>query len=187
MRSSVSALQGFCLGAAASLAAITLNPGQAEAYVVTVRGIQYDVTTYTTTPINSPADFEILSNGGLMPWYGNAQLAQDFATEVKGILGYPNCQIASACGGGPFFAYSRAVTGFTDSYLWYQPTNALRGPQGNLAAQSRTFAKASFIGPAPVPGPLPLLGAGAAFGFSHRLRKRMQNSRQPLASQALRA
>jgi len=26
--------------------------------------------------------------------------------------------------------------------------------------------------PIPAPGPLPLLGLGAAFGFSHRLRKR---------------
>ena len=30
-----------------------------------------------------------------------------------------------------------------------------------------------YIGPAPVPGPLPLLGAGAAFGWSRKLRKRI--------------
>lgn len=28
----------------------------------------------------------------------------------------------------------------------------------------------------PVPGPLPVLGAGAAFGFSRRLRRRIQRS-----------
>ena len=31
-----------------------------------------------------------------------------------------------------------------------------------------------FQGEAPVPGPLPLLGAGAAFGFSRKLRKRIK-------------
>jgi hypothetical protein len=39
--------------------------------------------------------------------------------------------------------------------------------------------------PAPVPGPLPLLGAGAAFGFSRRLRRRVSLSRaasQPATS-----
>jgi hypothetical protein len=29
----------------------------------------------------------------------------------------------------------------------------------------------------PVPGPLPVLGAGAAFGFSRRLRRRIQRSK----------
>ena len=35
------------LGAAAALAAISLSPGSAQAYVVTVGGVQYDVTTFT--------------------------------------------------------------------------------------------------------------------------------------------
>ena len=30
----------------------------------------------------------------------------------------------------------------------------------------------------PVPGPLPLLGAGAAFGFSRKLRGRIKGSQQ---------
>ncbi|MEY4807973.1 MAG: hypothetical protein RLZZ206_2362 [Cyanobacteriota bacterium] len=36
--------------------------------------------------------------------------------------------------------------------------------------------------PAPAPGPLPLFGAAAAFGFSRKLRKRIQGSRQPMGS-----
>ena len=32
-----------------------------------------------------------------------------------------------------------------------------------------------FSGPEPVPGPLPLLGAGAAFGWSRRLRRRISD------------
>jgi hypothetical protein len=35
------------LGAAAALAAISLSPGSAQAYVVSVGGVQYDVTTFT--------------------------------------------------------------------------------------------------------------------------------------------
>jgi hypothetical protein len=37
------------LGAAAALAAISLSPGSAQAYVVTVGGVQYDVTTFPGT------------------------------------------------------------------------------------------------------------------------------------------
>lgn len=35
---------------------------------------------------------------------------------------------------------------------------------------------------APVPGPLPLLGVGAAFGYSRRLRRRINLSTGPLSS-----
>jgi len=35
------------LGAAAALTAISLSPGSAQAYVVTVGGAQYDLSTYT--------------------------------------------------------------------------------------------------------------------------------------------
>ncbi|MFM7269843.1 MAG: hypothetical protein ACKOZT_14895 [Cyanobium sp.] len=47
-----------------------------------------------------------------------------------------------------------------------------------------TWAQASLCtAPAAVPGPLPLFGAGAAFGFSRRLRKRIQAARpQPSAA-----
>jgi hypothetical protein len=33
-----------------------------------------------------------------------------------------------------------------------------------------------------VPGPLPLFGAGAAFGFSRKMRKRINDSKLPVAS-----
>jgi hypothetical protein len=165
------------LGAAAALAAIGLSPGSAQAYVVTVGGVQYDVTTFDTTPNSTPTAFATLNNGGVMPWWGDAQLAQDFATQVNSQLGYPNCSIAGGCGGGPFFAFRKP--GNTDSYLWYQPTGALRGPQGNGPNQFRTFAQATLY---TAPGPLPLFGAAAAFGFSRKLRKRIQASRVPAGS-----
>ena len=43
----------------------------------------------------------------------------------------------------------------------------------------------SFQQRQPVPGPLPLLGAGAAFGFSRNLRKRIKTSKSPKVMSAL--
>lgn len=43
---------------------------------------------------------------------------------------------------------------------------------GNLAALTGWTLNLQGSDPTPVPGPLPLLGAGAAFGWSRRLRKR---------------
>jgi hypothetical protein len=39
----------LALGAAAALAAISLSPGSAQAFVVTVGCVQYDVTSFTGT------------------------------------------------------------------------------------------------------------------------------------------
>jgi hypothetical protein len=58
------------LGAAAALAAISLSPGSAQAYVVTVGGVQYDVTTFTGTYNDNISKFETAANGGVMPWWG---------------------------------------------------------------------------------------------------------------------
>ncbi len=55
----------------------------------------------------------------------------------------------------------------------------------------RVFATDNVVGPgiatisnfsAPVPGPLPLLGVGAAFGYSRRLRRRINLSTGPVSS-----
>jgi len=181
MRSSVSALQGFCLGAAASLAAITLNPGQVEAYVVTVGGVKYDVTTFTGTYNDNASKFGAPANGGMMPWWNNSSLASNFATAVAGGFGSPNPPTL-----GPFFAFvcSASAPDCTDE-IYSQAWNGTSSSFNTAGVtRSRVYAIATYI---PTPGPLPLLGAGAAFGFSRRLRKRIQTTRQPLASQALRA
>jgi len=48
-------------------------------------------------------------------------------------------------------------------------------PGGKLTFLQDTFTQARDI--PPVPGPLPLLGAGAAFGFSRRIRGRIKGAR----------
>jgi hypothetical protein len=55
------------LGAAAALAAISLSPGSAQAFVVTVGGTQYDVTTFTGSYNSDTNKFETAANGGVMP------------------------------------------------------------------------------------------------------------------------
>jgi hypothetical protein len=183
MRSSVSALQGFCLGAAASLAAITLNPGQVEAYVVTVGGVQYDVTTFTGSYTANSSKFNTAANGGVMPWFGSSSLALSFATAVGTNLGTPNSFIGNTS--GPAFSYQTSSTGDTFGKSFCTASCFLSGDDNSwTAGTSVVYAQvAVYTAPTqPAPGPLPLFGAGAAFGFSRQLRKRIQGSRCPRAT-----
>jgi hypothetical protein len=77
----------LALGAAAALAAISLSPGSAQAFVVTVGGVQYDVNTFTGSADANAVKFNTPANGGMMPWYGNQSLAIDFALAVQGFFG----------------------------------------------------------------------------------------------------
>jgi hypothetical protein len=65
-----------------------------------------------------------------------------------------------------------ALVGF-GSQIWvtdsYTSTASL--PNGQITGITNTFMTAVN----PVPGPLPLLGAGAAFGFSRKLRRRIKS------------
>lgn len=56
---------------------------------------------------------------------------------------------------------------FSEPKLWIRDTWSSYGPgNGNIDAITNTY----------VPGPLPVLGAGAAFGFSRKLRSRIKAS-----------
>jgi hypothetical protein len=183
MRSSVSVLQGFCLGGVASLAAITLNPGQAEAYVVTVGGVNYDVTTFTGSYDDNASKFATAANGGVMPWYGSASLAQTFASAVTNQLGLFNQQGISR---GPFFSYTSIVVSGTDrlqNYRWNPSNQTVEpNPSPGGTAYNVTFTYATATQVAPAPAPLPLLGAAAALGFSRKLRKRIKCSSNAVSS-----
>lgn len=69
-------------------------------------------------------------------------------------------------------AQPNALVGF-GSQIWvtdtYTSTASL--PSGQITGITNTFMTAVN----PVPGPLPLLGAGAAFGFSRKLRRRIKS------------
>jgi hypothetical protein len=162
----------LALGAAAALAAISLSPGSAQAFVVTVGGLQYDVTTFTGTANNNSSKFATAANGGVMPWYNSSSLASQFAIAVGLGLG-PNPGCGSICpNNGPLFSYSKPGEGFrSKQYDNTNPSTTLDQPaNGNL---TQRYAVGTVI-PSPAPGPLPLLGAAAAFGFSRKLRKRIK-------------
>ncbi len=180
------------LGAAAALAAISLSPGSAQAYVVTVGGTQYDVTTFTGTYSDNISKFALPANGGVMPWFeiANETVADQFANAVEAALGAPNY----SGNYGPIFAYY---------YSPGNPEDEMSGPPGtfgriySISTNSTlnaspapgnvvTYAQATlYTAPAPsapAPGPLPLFGAAAAFGFSRKLRKRIKLAPNALGS-----
>lgn len=163
------------LSTAAALAAISLSPGSAQAYVVTVGGVQYDVTTFTGTYNSNASKFATPANGGMMPWYDSSSLASQFALAVGlGLGSQPGC--GSVCpANGPLFPYNYPGQGYrSKQYDNNTPSTALDQPANtNLTLR---YAVGTVIPPS-APAPLPLFGAAAAFGYSRKLTKRIQVAR----------
>lgn len=111
-----------------------------------------------------------------LPWWGHQSTTTAFANALGSNLGAPNVFDLRS----PYFAWS-CLDGVGVDFGYYQaPYGAGLGAES--PADSYTWAQASlYTAPAAVPGPLPIFGAGAAFGFSRRLRKRIQPAR-PQAS-----
>ena len=174
------------LGAVVALAAFSLSTGSAQAACdpaspantcrVTVGGLQYDVTLFTGTYDGNPSKFETEANGGVMPWFGSSGIADSFASAVGTSLGTPNFN------NGPYFSYAIgiAVPGWPSARYFNVTNNAIE--DFNTAGGNQFDWAQATLYTTPVPGPLPLFGAGAAFGFSRKLRKRIQVARKPLAT-----
>jgi hypothetical protein len=152
-----------------------LTAGQAQALVVNVGGQDWDVTTFTGSYNGNSSKFATPANGGIMPWWNNNTLAQQFATAVAASFGDP----------GPQFGYEIISLGFpifsnAIATWFYDSANPNLKTQGSFfLTASHLYAAATVVTPAPaapVPGPLPAIGAAAAFGFSRRLRKRIKAS-----------
>ena len=158
----------LALGAAAALAAISLSPGSAQAFVVTVGGLQYDVTTFTGSFNSNISKLALPPAPGEMPWWSSSTLAEQFRDQVGSGLGFPNYNATH----GPLFAYSVLDNGNIGTcYVLNNNNDSGCGQAGT--DEVRTYAQAAQV-PASVPGPLPALGATAAFGFSRKLRKRIK-------------
>jgi hypothetical protein len=155
------------LGAAAALAAISLSPGSAQAYVVTVGGVQYDVTTFTGTYNDNTSKFATAANGGVMPWFGNQTMATQFADAV----GYNLGRLPSSTDLGPYFP----VWNSGDNVVVY--SYADWGTYNYSVGNGQSTIYAQVLPAAPVPGPLPLLGAALPLSFCHRLRSRSKRLR----------
>jgi hypothetical protein len=94
-------------------------------------------------------------------------------------LGYPNNNDSSS----PYFAWSLLPDGRDLFVLAAQQYDLVQAcPDGiteicdlqEISTSSVVWAQATVYSAAGAPGPLPLLGAGAAFGFSRKLRKRIK-------------
>ena len=162
------------LGAAAALAAISLSPGSAQAYVVTVNGVQYDVTTFTGTYELNASKFATPANGGVMPWWeggGSGTLAGQFATQVGLGLGTPN----SGTGGDHPFSPS----GPAFAYRLFAGVQSIRVNSSNTTFSARLddYTSYTYAQATPVPAPLPLLGAALPLSFCRRLSSRSKRLR----------
>jgi hypothetical protein len=156
-----------------------LTAGQAQALVVNVGGEDWDVTTFTGSYYANTSKFATAANGGVMPWWGNGDLATSFALRVNHSLSSHN-DVGRLV--GPRFAIQLRSTG----------AGITPGPEAKIKVGFRLFFELTeshdtlsektwaqaipFTPPAPAaaPGPLPILGAAAAFGFSRKLRKRIK-------------
>ena len=144
-----------------------LTAGQAQAFVVNVGGQDWDVTTFTGTYNDNTSKFATAANGGVMPWWGDSALANQFAT--------------AAAIQGPSFGYE---LGFIGINAWYYGGSGT-SPVSNHPALSIPWASATLVTPPPaasVPSPLPALGAAAAFGYSRKLRSRIKGRTNTVGS-----
>jgi hypothetical protein len=159
-----------------------LGAGQAQALLVTVNGQQWNVTTFTGSYNSNVGKFATPQNGGVMPWWTNANLGQqpaiDFATAINNQLGFPNTAYNRPF--GPFFAWTlkgSSPSTQLGSRAW--DSNGFVNNPGDIFLSDTTVTWAQAY---PVPGPLPVFGAVAAFSFSRKLRKRIKTGTNSVSS-----
>jgi hypothetical protein len=182
----------LALGAAAALAAISLSPGSAQAFVVNVGGVQYDVTTFTGSYNDNTNKFALPPAPGGMPWWGSQSLASQFAAAVGDNLGFWNNGVTCSACIAPLFGWSATGAG---GVIWLEAYGnpavfanpALSGASYPNSVNEWAYASVVNLPAVPVPGPLPLFGAAAAFGFSRKLRKRIKQAPGALGSALPRA
>lgn len=191
-------LPKLALGAAVALAALSLSPGSAQAYVVMVGQLQYDVTTFTGSYNSQPSKFNDLPSG-VMPWWNSDTAANAFinASGTSEADLYANLGVNSTTNvifyayatPGPPYPQKVYAKDWGGRYPGFY-SGVKYGDASYYDGRTISWARATlYVSPAAssVPGPLPLFGAGAAFGFSRKLRKRIQEARvsagsgQPLA------
>jgi hypothetical protein len=161
----------------AAMALGALTAGQAQAVVVNVNGLDYDVTTFTGTYNDNPSKFATPANGGVMPWWGNSSLAYGLALALGSSLGYWH-PINDNPDNGPDFAfrYDDTQHGHTLPGWWWNGNFNFVGSSSQRTFDNTVWAQVAPASSAAVPGPLPALGAAAAYGYSRKLRERINLS-----------
>ena len=172
-RCKATSLAKLAIGAAVAVGA--LAAGSAQAYVVTVGGVQYDVTTFTGSYNDNSSKFALPPAPGVMPWWGSQAIGLEFADAVGDTFGNPL-----------YYAWdyvTSANPGFNGSRVQVAVWTG-SGSTGASTDEALSFQYAQVISTpsASAPAPLPLFGAAAAFGFSRQLRKRIKRAPGALVS-----
>jgi hypothetical protein len=162
------------LALVAAAAMGVLGAGQAQALVVSVHGHDWDVTTFTGSYNDNTSKFATAANGGVMPWWGNKELAGKFSQALFDKLGAGQF--------GPQFGWRFRQTPPHNSdprvdYAFTATDGTLSLNNSFSAKFEHTWAQATKV-----PGPLPALGLAAAFGYSRKLRKRIKSSEPEVIS-----
>jgi len=157
----------FVVAPLLSLSLVALTGTPASAVVVQVNGNDYDLTTYSISPLAMPSLFDLPAMGGKMPWWGDSDLAATFAQQAFNSLGE-----GSVPGSGPLFAFELNGDPFFDVTSWKQDLLNASIQTQEFTPQS-TFATYAILSPVPTPAPLPLFGIASAFHAARRLRRRL--------------
>lgn len=148
-----------------------LLPASAAAVTITVGGISYDMSAFSTSVTSHPTAFG-LPPLGQMPWWENQTLASTFAATVFDQLG-PGWDSDY----GPVFAYAidtskNEVQGMAQSISDSNDLIDVTPPTGSMVS----YAIANPGTTSAVPGPLPVLVAAGGWAWSRRLRQRVRRA-----------
>lgn len=150
----------------------------ASALEVVVGGQRYELSVEEIAPNDQPGWFESLANGGRMPWWGDEQQAGRFAAEAGAGLGPlgPDLPFSEF---GPLFAFAFDQGDVLSVAQLIVPPADSQGTFPTPTDEVYRFAVGRPLAPvSSVPGPLPILGLGLGYGWSRKLRKRIQTTPQ---------
>jgi len=102
----------LALGATGALAAISLSSGSAQAIVVTVGGVQYDLSTYTFIPNQYTANktfYDAIFRA--QHWYGNNNAAYSFGQVITQSIWNALYPVSAIQAGSPVDGYFNANIG----------------------------------------------------------------------------
>ena len=177
-------LSSLLLGVITTAVLSQIQP--ARAFHVVVAGETYDITAEEIAydDPGASARFNLIADGGEMPWWGNSSLASAFAEALGDGIG-PLAPDPGLNEFGPLFAFDLLVDpqsgdAFVDSLaqLIVPPANSQFNYQP-FTNESLRYAFATKVVVPPissVPGPLPILGVSVCFGYARRLRRRQRAS-----------
>jgi hypothetical protein len=155
----------LCIGALESLSVLS---SPASAVVVTVNGAQYDLDVFDGPYLGNESLFSSFAPGE-MPWWGDEAKAIDFASQV-----FDQLQEGTTPGNSPLFAFEvfgTDVNGWSSDIL--SPNSLYFESFGTGETVRYAIGRPLSPGVSSVPGPLPVFGAAAAFSWSRRMRRRL--------------